>query len=195
MNKSDQINELGASLAKAQKAMKVAGKTSENPFFKSKYAGLPEVWEACRDALTSNGLSFSQVPDFNDDGRVWLETVLLHSSGQWISGRYPVSPVKNDPQGIMSAITYARRGALAAMCGVVSDDASDDDGEAASGRPTSGPISADQAKAILDLIERVGADIEGFCKYMKVAAIVDIKATDYNRAIIALNSKTKKVAA
>lgn len=136
MNRSDQLDSLGAALSKAQAAIKVAAKDANNPFFKSQYADLPAVWAACQKALTDNGLSFTQVPDF-DDANAWLETMILHSSGQWISGRYPVRPVKNDPQGMGSAMTYARRYALAAMVGVVAGD-EDDDGNAASGhtKPT-----------------------------------------------------------
>jgi len=136
MNRSDQLDALGAALSKAQAAIKVAAKDANNPFFKSQYADLPAVWAACQKALTDNGLSFTQVPDF-DDANAWLETMILHSSGQWISGRYPVRPVKNDPQGMGSAMTYARRYALAAMVGVVAGD-EDDDGNAASGhtKPT-----------------------------------------------------------
>lgn len=113
--------------------MKSAAKSKENPFFKSHYADLPAVWEACRDALTKNGLAVIQTPQFEGES-VWLETTLVHSSGQWMRSRYPVKPAKNDPQGVGSAITYCRRYALMAMVGVVADD--DDDGEAAVGRTT-----------------------------------------------------------
>jgi hypothetical protein len=61
-----------------------------------------------------------------------MSTVLMHSSGEWLSGQYPIKPTKNDPQGIGAAITYARRYSLAAMVGVVSDE--DDDAETAVGR-------------------------------------------------------------
>jgi|DEB19_MinimDraft_3_1074340.scaffolds.fasta_scaffold04394_4 hypothetical protein len=133
MKQSEQINELAAALAKAQSEIKTAGKGKENPFFKSSYADLAMVREACIEALTKNNLAVTQSTDFDGDV-TWLETTLMHSSGQWISGRYRLKPVKDDPQGMGSAVTYAKRYALAAMVGVVSVD-EDDDGEAASGRP------------------------------------------------------------
>lgn len=129
---SEQIDQLATALSKAQGAMKSAAKSKENPFFKSHYADLPAVWEACRDALSKNGLAIVQTPQFEGEA-TWLETTLVHSSGQWMRSRYPVKPAKNDPQGIGSALTYSRRYALMAMVGVVADD-EDDDGEAAVGR-------------------------------------------------------------
>lgn len=133
MNRSENIAELAAALAKAQAVMKPAKKDSSNPFFKSQYADLPSVVEAAKKPLADNGLSFVQVTDFAD-GVSWVETVLMHASGQWISGRYPVKPVKDDPQGMGSALTYSRRYGLAALVGIVAAD-EDDDGNAASQHP------------------------------------------------------------
>lgn len=123
---------IAVALAKAQSELKPAVKDSANPAFRgTKYADLTAVWDACRDALKNNGISVLQVPNFNADD-MWLETVLLHTSGESISGRYPIRPTKADPQGYGSALTYARRYSLASMIGVVADD--DDDGNAASGK-------------------------------------------------------------
>jgi hypothetical protein len=131
-DQSEQIGELAGALAKAQGAIKTAGRAKDNPFFKSSYADLAAIREACAEALSANALAFTQIIDFDAENR-WLETTLMHSSGQWIRGRYPLRPVKDDPQGLGSAVTYAKRYALAALVGVVSVD-EDDDGEAASGR-------------------------------------------------------------
>lgn len=126
-----ELKDLAAALAKAQSEVKAALKDSKNPHFKSSYADLTSIWEACRTALTKNGLSVVQRTDFSD-ADVWLETMLLHSSGQSIAGRYPLRPQQQTPQGYGSALTYARRYALAAMVGVVADE--DDDGNAASAK-------------------------------------------------------------
>lgn len=125
------LKELATAMAKAQAEIKTALKDSKNPHFKSSYADLTSVWDACRVALTKNGLSVLQITNF-DAADVWLETTLLHASGESISGRYPLRPQQQTPQGYGSALTYARRYALAAMVGVVADE--DDDGNAASGR-------------------------------------------------------------
>lgn len=129
MNKSEQINELASALSKAQGEMRGAIKDSANPYFKSKYADLASVWEACRVPLTKNGLSVVQTNSGDSSETLTVETVLLHSSGQWISGSIVGKPVKNDPQAIGSCYTYLRRYALSAMVGVAPED---DDGNEAS---------------------------------------------------------------
>ena len=130
MNKSETIGALAGALSKAQAEIRGAIKDTANPFFKSKYADLSSVWEACREQLTKNGLSVVQTNKAGD-GRVIVETILMHTSGEWISGELDMKPVKDDPQGVGSAITYARRYALAAIVGVAPED---DDGNAASGK-------------------------------------------------------------
>jgi hypothetical protein len=129
MNKSEQIGELAAALAKAQGQMGSAHKDASNPFFKSKYADLSSIVDAIKGPLSANGIAYVQTTDTDDSG-VLVETTLIHSSGQWISGSLRMRPVKDDPQGIGSCITYARRYGLQAIVGL---DADDDDGNAASG--------------------------------------------------------------
>lgn len=130
MIRSEQINELAAALTRAQAAMDTAKRTAENQFFKSSYADLASVWATCREPLTKNGLSVVQTTDSTLEGE-FLETLLMHSSGQWVGGRIAIKPVKNDPQGVGSAMTYARRYALMAIVGIASED---DDGNEASGK-------------------------------------------------------------
>lgn len=128
MNKSENINELAGALSKAQGMMQSATKDAKNPFFKSSYATLASVIDASRDALSKNNLAVIQSPQNTEKGVV-LETTIMHSSGQWVMSTYPINPVKNDPQGIGSAITYAKRYALQSMLCIPSED---DDGNAAS---------------------------------------------------------------
>ena len=127
MEHSEKIDELGAALSKAQGILEAAKKDSNNPFFKSKYADLASVWESCRAALSSNGLSIVQSPEESDSG-IAVVTMMLHSSGQWIRSRYTMPVSKVDAQAVGSAITYARRYSLAAFVGVAPDD---DDGNGA----------------------------------------------------------------
>ena len=129
MNKSETIGQLALALSKAQGQMKFAAKDAANPFFKSKYADLASVIEAIKVPLSANGIAFVQATDF-EDSAVIVETILLHESGEWISGRLRMQPTKNDPQGVGSAVTYAKRYGLQALAGVPSDD---DDGNAATG--------------------------------------------------------------
>lgn len=130
MTKSESIAQLADALSKAQGAIKNAAKDSANPFFKSKYADLASVWDACREPLSANGLSVVQVPEVGERGAT-VHTLMMHSSGEWICGELTMQPVKDDPQGVGSVITYARRYALSGFAGVAPDD---DDGNAASGK-------------------------------------------------------------
>lgn len=131
MNHSPEINELCAALAKAQGEIKGAVKDSDNVFFKSSYADLASVWDACRAALTNNGLSVSQWLS-TDGAQVTVETVLAHSSGQWMSGTMSAHAKDDGPQSIGSVATYIRRYSLAAAVGVAPED---DDGNAGQGAP------------------------------------------------------------
>jgi hypothetical protein len=127
---SEQVAELYAALAKAQGGFAPALKDSENPHFRSRYADLASVWEACRAPLSANGLSVLQRPRTTPDG-LWLETRLCHASGQWLSDAswWPVA--QRTPQAYGSALTYARRYTLSALLGIAAEE--DDDGNAASG--------------------------------------------------------------
>ena len=131
MLQSESIANLTLALSIVQGKLTYAKKDSKNPFFKSNYADLESVWDACRDLLASNGLSVAQFPGTYSelDKTMSLTTVLLHESGEWISQEMSVPVSKVDAQGAGSAITYMRRYALAAVVGVVQ---ADDDGNAAS---------------------------------------------------------------
>jgi len=132
MLKSETIKELATALAKAQGQMGSAKKDASNPFFKSKYADLAAVVEAVKGPFSANGLSYCQFVDTDEQG-LWIETILMHSSGEWLSGRLRMPVAKqNDPQALGSAVTYGRRYGLQAAAGVPADD---DDGNAATGKP------------------------------------------------------------
>lgn len=126
--KSEGIGKLADALAKAQAEVAGASKDRENPHFKSKYADLASVWDACRVALSKNGLAVVQLAE-SDGDKAAVVTILTHASGEWIKGRIVLKPMKADAQGVGSALTYGRRYGLAAMVGVAPED---DDGNAAS---------------------------------------------------------------
>ena len=133
MEKSDSIKELAEALAKAQGTIEGAVKDSANPFFKSKYADLSSVVAAIRWPLAKNGLSYTQILH-DADNAVCVETIIMHSSGEWLStGRLTVPVSKLDAQGFGSALTYTRRYSLSAAFGVAPED--DDGNAAASAKP------------------------------------------------------------
>ncbi len=131
---SEATNELFTAISKAQSLMNNAKKASDNPFFKSKYADLSDVWDVAQGPLTANGLCVIQGAESEGDS-VIVSCRVCHSSGQWVESSLKLVPTKRDPQGIGSAITYGRRYLLASMTGVVTDD---DDGNAASGNKEGG---------------------------------------------------------
>lgn len=129
MNKSDSISKIAVALVMAQSKMSNAVKDSKNPFFKSKYADLNAVREACLPALNESKISVLQLI-VNKENKNYVETILLHESGEWISSETEIKNSKpNDPQAEGSGITYARRYGLQS---IVCLGAEDDDGNLAS---------------------------------------------------------------
>lgn len=127
MNKSDSIAKLAKALSIVQGDLKPAIKDVNNAW-KTKYADLNSVWDSCRSLLSKNGLAVTQLSQIAEGGVV-IETVLMHESGEWISGEMFIPLTKQDAQSVGSATTYARRYGLAAVVGIVADE--DDDANAA----------------------------------------------------------------
>jgi len=162
------MNELAAALARAQGLIEPAPRDANNPFFHSKYASLPAVREAMREAFANNGLSVVQMPEVvsgpDSVGQLRLRTLLLHSSGQSLDcGSLSADVDLSNPQKIGSAITYFRRYALAAISQTVADE--DDDANAATNQlkltPKEQAYIADALKEIkaadsLDALAAIG---------------------------------------
>lgn len=142
MTRSEQIGELAAALSKAQAKIeaapkdniaKVKGKTRDGRDieYSYNYSTLADVWAACRAPLSENGLAIVQTVIAKGQ-QITVSTLLAHAGGQWISEDLTMTAGDEKPQSIGTAITYARRYALGAIVGVVSEE--DDDGAQASGR-------------------------------------------------------------
>lgn len=165
-SRSADIGALAGALAKAQgampsavatKALTVGGGARRN------YAGLDDVWDACRKPLADNGLSVAQQLGGNSD-RVSITTLLMHESGQWLQSSLSMAVASNksmnDIQSMGSAISYARRYALAAIVGVAVG-ADDDDGERAVKPPVkveakTGPAKPSAARMTAEQRARLG---------------------------------------
>ena len=166
MEKSESIKNLAISLCKFQSEVEKIKKTETNPFFKSKYASLADILNAIRQPLLENDLSFVQFPK----GLYGLETMLMHSSGEWLSESYTMEPSKKDPQGAGSVITYQRRYALGAILGLNIDE--DDDGNSGS-QPTKKPEQKLEALTpshpswgkVIDYLKKDGVMTEVLKKY------------------------------
>ena len=124
MEKSTSLQNIGKAITLFQTKMEKIKKDATNPFFKSKYATLSNILESIQIPLAESGLSFAQLPDGD-----CLTTILIHNeSGEYLQSCYSMHPAKVDPQGIGSAISYARRYALSSILGLNVDD---DDANAA----------------------------------------------------------------
>ena len=122
MKYSTTITKIAPALLAAQKEIGAAKKDAENPFFHSTYADLGSVMEACKESLNKNGITVLQPIGTNECG-VYVETVLLHESGEWISDGMRISPKSDtNPQDQGSAISYARRYSLQSMVFIPAED-------------------------------------------------------------------------
>lgn len=149
MRTSEQLLNFAPAMAKAQGEIRTAAKSLINPHLKNRYADLKSLIDACRPALSSNGLSVLQDVTAADSG-VAVTTRILHTSGEWVECGPLVIPVnKNDAQGVGSATSYAKRYALSAAVGVVSGDEDDDGDGAGDGKDRAEQTVVDDAKKAL----------------------------------------------
>ena len=135
---SEENGGLAAALAKFQGEMTSVPKTktANAGSYSYKYADLGDVVAKAYPIMSRHGLSFSARPTLNGDGHLVLAYKLMHASGEFEEGEYPL-PSNGNPQQMGSAITYARRYTFCAITGAVAEE--DDDGKAApaEAQPTS----------------------------------------------------------
>ncbi len=189
------MKRIATALAAAQINMSKALKQASNPHFRSKYADLGSVMDACLPALNERGIAVIQPTGENELGR-FVETIMIHGeSGEQLSCRVPLIVGKNDMQGYGSAVTYARRYGLMAMAGIAPED--DDGNAAAKAAPKQEApkkISAEQFQAINDLIFDTETDEAKFCAYYKVEELHDMNAKQATEAAAMLTKKKSKLA-
>jgi hypothetical protein len=158
--KSDSIAKLTEALSKTQSMIRGARKDNTNPHYKSLYADLESVWDACREHLALNSLAILQLVDVSSD-RPFLRTILSHVSGEWVSSDIPLMTNKQDMQALGSAITYARRYGLSALVGVCP---SDDDGNAA-------VVAHDYFKDIVSTVKKITKDFQDKHLLMQISEV------------------------
>lgn len=155
-------------LIAVQSEMKEAKKTASNPFFRSRYSPLDEVWDTCKEPLAKHGFAISQTLD-SYNGKDVLATELMHKGGFSKLSFYPLYPAKpNDPQAFQSSVTYARRGGLSAIIGLTVGE-SDDDGNIASDKKVT-------MKETIKNYKETKAPIKGEPEKEKLLTVKDIKA-------------------
>ena len=183
MEKSESIKEIATALKFFQESVETIVKTETNPFFKSKYASLSDILNVIRQPLAENNLCFVQFPK----GKYGLETMLMHSSGEWISESYEMEPSKHDPQGAGSVITYQRRYALGAILGLNIDE--DDDGNKGSQKDV---ITTSQIGYADELVRKSTLDDEKKERAYKALANPDLSLAEYTAIVNKLKDAQPK---
>lgn len=158
----------------------------------SRYALWEDVNDTIKPVLSEHGLALSFRTGVDGD-KLTVTGVLTHRDGHseqtTINLPSDISGSKNAVQAVGSSTSYGKRYTAAALLNLTSREEKDDDGQVAGGN---GIISEGQIETLRDLIERAQADIEKFVAFMGVAALAEIKAKDFGRAVEALNTKLRK---
>lgn len=160
MKHSDNIKAIAAALVAVQREVTTIVKDSVNPHYKAHYASLETITETVRPLLTAEGIALIQggtsvTDEAGNVKAVTVETMLLHSSGEWISNAVTMPLEKANAQGVGSAITYGRRYGLSALLSLTTDE--DDDGQAASTKPAAkaAPKPATIPKATAEQVAKI----------------------------------------
>jgi len=189
---TEQKSSFAKAFIRAQSEMVKAIKDSNNPHFKSKYADLTSVRDACVPFLNNNGIAVLQ-PIIQLDNKQYIKTVLLHESGEEYSCLTEIIYSQNTAQAHGSGITYARRYGLQSLVCIGADD---DDGNAAD-KPEKiekiKTISQDQGLEILDLLKQANITKDQFCQSYKIENVIQLPADKYNNAITRLKNKIAEI--
>ena len=196
--------ELYKALVKARTEFTKVTFDSVNTYHENKFASLARLHDATVDALSANGLTILQLPT-DLDGRFALKTVLAHVSGASIETTLPMPPIKNNPQGIGSAMTYARRYSYAAILNIVGEP--DDDGELASlnivGEPDDDgmlasrepeTITKTEAASLSKLIDPTDTDTAKVLGFYKIKSLDKLPKCQYAKVVKRFEEKANESA-
>lgn len=220
-NKSESIVNLAKALVAFSGEVKTIAKDGNNPHFKSAYTTLDNMIEETKPLLTKHGLTVMQFPG-GDGEKVTMRTMILHESGEFIESEpFSLKPVKLDPQGAGSAVTYARRYTYAAALSLALGD--DDDGNSVSygtqaaqkagqerlaqeqakadARPpaaSNGALATEgQAKMIYVKAKEIGCSFERISDHLgyDVKTGADVKKADVNKVLEIISGLKEQVGA
>ena len=132
MNKLETIKNLSEALAVAQ--FDIANPVKNAKSHRNTYADLASCLAVIKPVLVENGLAVAQFATSDESGRVGVETVLTHKSGEWMSNTIYISPDglggSGPAQAAGIAITYLRRYSISALFNISADDDTDGTPEA-----------------------------------------------------------------
>src|SRR5882762_858200 len=130
---SESVAAIATALAKAQTELSNPEKAMVGTVYNNRsdspqtfrYASLSSGLDIVRKTLGGQQIAIAQTTDIDRaNGMVNLTTVLLHTSGEWISSDWPVCHLSETsaPRRMGAALTYARRYALFTMVGIAGED-------------------------------------------------------------------------
>lgn len=188
MEQSESINELSASLAKAQLEIKNPAKNATNPFLKNRYADLGSCLNSIRAVAAVNGLAFVQSVEMLGDS-VSVSSQISHSSGQWI--RQTAKTIvqnggKNLMQDVGSMSTYLKRYQAQSMWAISGDDDTD------AQEITTKGIDERKAAHIDALIVSTNSNKTAFLQLYKVKELKELSEDSYSKALKQLQQKKAK---
>jgi len=204
MNKSEFIDKLAQALSKLQSEIQNAYKDKSG--YGYKYAELSSILDLSRPVLAKNELAISQLCDNGgvDPDVVGVETLLMHSSGQYISStlymRVTAAKGMTSAQAAGSVITYARRYALAAILGIAQtdDDASVQE-PAASKQSFNKPIAKKvetinelEMLELQSLADASDSKLEDICKHYGISALIYLPKDKLPQLMTQLQRKIEK---
>lgn len=194
MKTSEQIDQIGAALAKMQADIRDATKSSQG--YGYRYADLANVLQILRPALSAQGVAVLQDTQTAGD-HISVSTRLIHASGQWIESE-PLALLIEAKKGLSAAqcagsiVTYARRYSLAALCGLSQED--DDAAGAKDDQPKPAVITEAQLSTLRDLCAAANKAETDIAKAMGVAELAALPAVKYQKVVDRLQALAKEAA-
>lgn len=185
MNKSESIGKLALALSKLQGEIQNLHKDKSG--YGYKYTELASVLDVTRPLCAKYELAVTQLCTEGKE-EVSVETVLLHSSGEWISGTLSMALTigkgMSAAQAAGSVITYARRYSLAALLGIAQtdNDASIREERDAPAQEKKAVSRADELKFLIEKNKLQHKEGE-WCTYFKVASLSDLPDRDLDKLI------------
>lgn len=211
-----------AELVKVLNEMKNPINSVENSYFKSKYVPLSDILDLARPILSKYGFALLQVPTVfydaiqlknggvQEQGVVKVQTSLIHQSGEKIEFPEIVIKAKDaSAQSVGSAITYARRYALASILGISGKD-EDDDGNMANGnypypsqnapmqpyQPSGQTITPQQANTLFGYASRLAelknVDVQRIISNFQLSKFEELPQTHYQAVLNQLSNWLKQ---
>tara|TARA_R110000851_G_scaffold216457_2_gene369403 strand:+ start:1081 stop:1713 length:633 start_codon:yes stop_codon:yes gene_type:complete len=170
-----------------QQSMGMVAKSADNPFFKSKYADLPDIWAALSPLLGQNKLIVHTYLDARDVGQpdIFVAEIIFTPTGDKMTSTSTVMLDKITAQALGSYTTYMRRYSICMMFGIVTDD---DDGNAASAPPKpkyAAPAPTAPAPKPVDTAELM--KLQGLLKGTKTIAELKTNWATINAALPRMN--------